>query len=139
AGTVRCTDRACERAAGTAECAADARRHASVDGSANPNRAVDLRCGRYLCGIRPHLRLPTARLGEPAEHAHQPAVRGRPRARPPACRGPCDAATDPGARRELADRGRAPAALARLPSRGLSYECHALSLVLWRRPSDLSW
>ena len=57
---------------------------------------------RDLRGVRPHLRLPRPRLVEPAEHAHQPAVRRRRGVRPAARGDPARAADAAGARRELA-------------------------------------
>ena len=74
---------------------------------------------RDLRGLRPHLRLQGPRLGQSAEHAHQPAVPRRRGVRPAARRDPVPAADPAGPRRELADHRRRAERRPRQPARRL--------------------
>ncbi len=101
--------------------AAHADGDAPVDGPER-GRAVAARHARHLRHVRPDLLVQGPRLGQPAEHADQPAVRRRRGVRAAACRDSFPAADPAGSRGELADRRRRAQRHSRQPPGRLSQQ-----------------
>ena len=110
------------RDAGVDGGAPHARGDAPVDGPRPGDGHLAPRVRRGVRGVRPRLRLPGPRVGEPAEHAHQPALRRRCRVRAPARGDAARAAAAAGAGGEQPDARRADHRPGRHAPRGLSHE-----------------